>query len=46
MESINNATPHNTNAKANNERKLVKFSCSIPTSSKTHAHTLEGYTPS
>jgi len=46
MESINNATPNNTNAKANNERKLVKFSSSLPTSSKTHAHTLEGYTPS
>jgi hypothetical protein len=46
MESINNATPNNTNAKANNERKLVKFSSSIPTSSKTHAHTSEGYTPS
>ena len=42
MESINNATPNNTNAKANNERKLVKFSSALPTSSKTHAHTFEG----
>ena len=41
MESINNATSNTTNTKANSERKLVRFSNSITTSSKL-VHANEG----